>query len=457
MPAPRPRLRVAASNPRTRSARGLLLAGCLYLACSSAPSSSDAGSDAATTGSDAAVACDDRDPCTADLVDAAGACSHLALPPGCCHPDLFVWPTTGSAQQTLISSTYGPRHQFSQGGRYDWHQGLDLPGHDGDIGFQDPVYAVGDGTLVRVGVLPGDGTGAVARFGAESGNVVVLEHDPDDTGLDHRLFSVYLHLAPIDLGAMRARIGGTLQTIDATEYFHLDGADTDGSNRGTPRETFKTSGLPVTELPRVQKGDEIARIGDTGSSIAYEHLHFEIRDCDAGMQRECASNPYGYLPYPDRVPTGVRVQRGPEPDSLRVTLTLPRDRVDRGEVITGDQELDVERLTVERVSGGTARAVRSLDLFADVNRPGAAVWDDGQLGFDHDDFLSDAYVPDQPDRSLEGVQVRFEPADFVSESDAWSLDVVFSGLEAAGFAAVEGETYRATALDVCGVAARASE
>jgi murein DD-endopeptidase MepM/ murein hydrolase activator NlpD len=391
---------------------------------------------------------------------AAGGCKASSLPVGCCAETVFVWPTTGKAQQTLISSGYGPREKFSSGGAYDWHQGLDLPGHDKDGGFKDPVYAVADGELYRIGNLEGKGKGAIANFSETSGNVIVLRHATADTGLPgDAIYSLYLHVAEMKLSAFTVRIDGKLQATDLRELYYLDGADTYSSNRGKPRKNHKTSGKNIVAYPRFHKGDVMAMIGNSGSTISFEHLHFEIRarvkgaSSPSGFNREWARNPYAYLPHPNLSTAKVQLQSTTD-DKLLVTVQTDRDGVSRGEPIKGVQDLDVERVRLEIRAKGTLLKSREFRFFTDVNLVGTGKFKDGKAGYDHDDFLSNAHVgAGQPDRSLGGVNVRLDPAPFTSFDNTWKLQVAFSGLAAAKFVPAAGQNYAVTVFDVCGNAA----
>eukprot|EP01060_Flectonema_neradi_P039453 TRINITY_DN869_c0_g1_i1.p1 TRINITY_DN869_c0_g1~~TRINITY_DN869_c0_g1_i1.p1 ORF type:complete len:1324 (+),score=302.29 TRINITY_DN869_c0_g1_i1:49-4020(+) len=85
-----------------------------------------------------------------------------------------VWPTTGTDQVTMVASTFGSRQLVSQGKRYDFHRGIDIPCSE-----EDPVYAVTGGT-VRIA---GDHSGY-------SDPLVQIEHDTP-TGV---YYTLYMHM-----------------------------------------------------------------------------------------------------------------------------------------------------------------------------------------------------------------------------------------------------------------------
>ena len=397
----------------------------------------------------------DADPADGGVADMGADAQPCVSPiPGCCPQSPFVWPTTGTPTQTLISATYGPREQFSAGGRYDWHQGIDLPGHDDDEGFNDPVYATADGTVYRIGNLPGGGRGAIANFSETSGNVIVLAHTDDDTGLaEGDIYSLYLHVDAMDLSALTARLDGALTVVDFTEYYFLDGDDTRSGNRGKPRDTFKTTGEPIDAYPRFARGDAMAMIGDSGSVIDFEHLHFELRDraepamSPSGFNREWARNPYTFLPHPNL--TSHTVEIADREDSVAITVRIERDGVPRGDPLVGLQDLDVARIRLEIRENADVVDAREFRFFEDINIVGTERFDDNDLGFDHEDFLSSAYVDLEPDRSLGGVNVRLDPTPFTSFTDTWELVVEFSGLLDAGFVPSSGQRYAVSVDDVC--------
>jgi hypothetical protein len=284
--------------------------------------------------------------------------------------------------------------------------------------------------------------------------VIVLEHTDDDTGLARGdIYSLYLHVDAMDLSALTARLDGALTVVDFTEYYFLDGDDTRSGNRGKPRDTFKTSAEPIDAYPRFARGDAMAMIGNSGSRIDYEHLHFELRDrvepamSPSGFNREWALNPYTFLPHPNLASHGVEIVD--REDGVSITIRIERDRVPRGDPIVGQQDLDVERIRLEIRENADVVDAREFRFFEDINIVGIERFDDNDRGFDHEDFLSNAYVDGEPDRSLGGVNVRLDPVGFTSFTDTWELVVEFSGLLDAGFVPSSGQHYAVSVYDVC--------
>ena len=88
-----------------------------------------------------------------------------------------VWPIGGTASPDFpLSDTYGPRLKTSEGGRYDWHRGIDIPAAE-----NTPVLAIADGT-VRI-------AGAYSSY---SDSLVQLRHAKPDGSGDY--YSNYMHL-----------------------------------------------------------------------------------------------------------------------------------------------------------------------------------------------------------------------------------------------------------------------
>jgi len=118
----------------------------------------------------------------------------------------YVWPLSGTTTPDPMNTSFGPRINT---GRWDFHDGIDLPAPVGT-----PIHAVRAGTVKFAG--KGDTDGFSSRH-------VVIEH----VGLGHPpVFSVYLHLESIEATIVRGvcvdrgqRIG-TVGRDDAT-YPHL--------------------------------------------------------------------------------------------------------------------------------------------------------------------------------------------------------------------------------------------
>lgn len=344
--------------------------------------------------------------------------------PGGCGGFALIWPTTGTdTAQTVVHDAYGPR---LLGNDYDWHRGIDLPGHPDDGGFHDPVHAVADGRIHAIGNRPNPAHGALSGFSSSAGNVIILEHVEDDLrpGMP-TLYSVYMHLDELDLEHFPAIIGDgdTPESVDLREWFYLDGPDTKADNRGRPRPTFKSSDDPIQHYPRVRQQDTIARIGDTGAT--YEHLHFEIRESQPYQTH--ARNPYAYLPHLDAtMQTATLVA---DDDVLRATIEIPRPPGALAETTDLSQQIDVETIALQ-ILDGQAQLVDELRVSL----------------FDISHF-DDA---DQQRLELEGVEVEMLPAEFDSGSSSWRLELEFAGLELVGLVPLLDELFVLEVVDVCG-------
>jgi len=142
-----------------------------------------------------------------------------------------------------------------------FHMGIDIKSSNGGEG--DPVLAVQDGFVSRIRVQAGG-----------YGNVLYVDHPDGWT-------SVYAHLA-----SFRGDIADYVQKIQyESEQFEIDIA-------------------PGDTLFIVKKGDQIARMGNTGWSFG-PHLHFELRRTSS----EVAYNPLhlGYQLVDERPPVIKRL------------------------------------------------------------------------------------------------------------------------------------------------------
>ncbi|KIG16250.1 hypothetical protein DB30_04710 [Enhygromyxa salina] len=344
--------------------------------------------------------------------------------PSGCKFDL-VWPTTGTdVAQTIVHDAYGPR---LLDGSYDWHGGIDLPGHSDDGGFFDPVHAVADGSIHAIGNRPSPNQGALSNYGPSAGNVIILEHAPADLhpGAD-TLYSLYLHLDTMNLEAFAARFADDINTVvnvDLREYYYLGGSGTTAENRGHKRPTFKSSGAPITAYPRVLRQDPIAIIGDSGAT--YEHLHFEIRETSPTSAH--ARNPFAYLPHLDQ--TQHTASLSVEGATLRALVEIPRAGGAMGSVTDLSQQLDIADISLQ---------LRDLDNEV-IDELRVVLSEIGQL----DD-------PDQPLLDLGGVALTLSPSDFDSSSSSWRLAVDFVGLGAIGLIPILGDVYVLEVTDLCG-------
>lgn len=149
----------------------------------------------------------------------------------------------GNADHTdyPLSSTYGPRQKASDGYRYDYHRGIDIP-----TAMNTPVFAISAGKVLIAG-----------EHSAYSDPLVQLEHKRP--------------------GANSCRAGGGCYY---SNYMHL--------------ATWTVASGTV-----VNKGDLLGYTGVSASGFA--HLHFEIRNANPAdlysrWQRD-AVHPLKVLPY----------------------------------------------------------------------------------------------------------------------------------------------------------------
>ena len=125
-----------------------------------------------------------------------------------------VWPITGTATRTVVSNTFGPRRKNSEGGRYDWHRGIDLPCTAGA-----KVYAAAAG-VVRI-------AGATSSY---SDPLVQLKHTGTDaTGNPYVYYTNYMHadesLLAVSVGdtvAAGDHIGGCGKSVSGFYHVHFE-------------------------------------------------------------------------------------------------------------------------------------------------------------------------------------------------------------------------------------------
>lgn len=165
------------------------------------------------------------------------------------------WPLAHEEGETpVISSAFGPRKQMSEGGRYDFHRGLDLPA---EIGTD--VFAAASGAVHRV------------YFEANSSYdspTVILKHYNGE----QKYYTWYSHLSWVNPDLER-------------------GAE-------------------------VLQGEKIAEVGDEGAS--YSHLHFELRvgsPCSLKAQISGFCTYHGFDPHRD--PLQYILDRPSKPVRLR--------------------------------------------------------------------------------------------------------------------------------------------
>jgi murein DD-endopeptidase MepM/ murein hydrolase activator NlpD len=148
-----------------------------------------------------------------------------------------IWPISGNTSVDLPqSSPFSPRLQISQGSKYDYHRGIDIPAD-----LYSKVYAVSDGTVRING----------SHHGYSDG-VVQLHHTDWEEGGD--FYTNYIHIVM-----------------------------SDGQNP-----------ISLTNGQSVGKGQHIAYSNGTPS---LDHIHFEVRV--GSYRKEYACNPWKYLPNSD--------------------------------------------------------------------------------------------------------------------------------------------------------------
>ncbi len=192
-------------------------------------------------------------PMAEPLRDGEAAEKHVA-PPGEALPegleqypkDYFMPPIAGPLHMTGTCGELRSNH---------FHSGTDL---DGRIG--DPVFAAADGFIDRIKVLE-----------SGYGNVLYVKHPNGYT-------TVYAHLDRFSTEVQRY--------VRENQY---------------RRERFQIELTPPDGKFKVKKGQEIAKLGNSGGSTG-PHLHFEIRNAASK-----ALNPQLFgLPVVDNIPPDLR-------------------------------------------------------------------------------------------------------------------------------------------------------
>lgn len=187
-----------------------------------------------------------------------------------------------------FSSTYGPRQLASEGYRYDFHRGLDIPAEEGT-----PLFAIADGKVLKAG-----------SYSSYTDPLIQVQHKRP--------------------GYKSCSGGGGCYT---SHYMHV-------------------SGWVVSEGDTVAKGDLIGYSG-VSSAGQHAHLHFEIRDApgkhDATSRwSRDAIHPLTVLPYPDTGTSNLSVSvdnldtSKPANPTVSVRVTMPMSA-----------ELDLRRVEVQ--------------------------------------------------------------------------------------------------------------
>ncbi|MBK6929382.1 MAG: M23 family metallopeptidase [Saprospirales bacterium] len=172
-------------------------------------------------------------------------------PPEAFQKDYFRMPV--GLETIRLSGTFGELRSNH------FHTGIDISSATGSIG--QPIYAAADGFIDRIRVQEGG-----------YGKALYIKHPNGYTTL-------YAHLDKFSAAVERF--------VKEAQY---------------KRERFEVDLYPADGAFKVEKGEQIGRMGNTGSSEG-PHLHFEIRR----SADQKALNPLLFgLPIPDRVPPELR-------------------------------------------------------------------------------------------------------------------------------------------------------
>jgi murein DD-endopeptidase MepM/ murein hydrolase activator NlpD len=193
-----------------------------------------------------------------------------ALPLGPFLPH-HVWPVSGTAKPDFpLSSTFGHRLKASEGYRYDFHRGIDIPVPRGTA-----VRAIADGVVRLAG-----------NYSSYSDTLVQIRHTKPGS-----------------------EAGLTEPASYYSNYMHL-------------------SVTVVKEGQRVKRGQIVGYSGTSQSG--FEHLHFEIRD--SGIHQKHCIHPLLVLPYEDSGPPGLTITHvsteNPARPRVGVTITTGYREVD---------------------------------------------------------------------------------------------------------------------------------
>ncbi len=244
-----------------------------------------------------------------------------------------------------LSGTFGelrPEH---------FHSGIDISSVSGSIG--QPVFAAADGFIDHIRVQE-----------SGYGNVLYVKHPNGYT-------TVYAHLDKFSAAVMRY--------VREAQY---------------KRERFEVDLYPPDGAFKVKKGEQIAKMGNSGSSEG-PHLHFEIRK----TATQKALNPLLFgLPIPDREPPELRDMKAYVLNDQREVLSslaLPiEQRPDGTYGVRGDTvrlpgwRVGFGLKTFDRATGNphNKNGIYSLSLLAD-DQP-AFQWHMAELDFDESRYLN---------------------------------------------------------------------
>ena len=244
-----------------------------------------------------------------------------------------------------LSGTFGelrPNH---------FHSGIDISSASGSIG--QPIYAAAEGFVDRIRVQE-----------SGYGNVLYIKHPKGYT-------TVYAHLDKFSAAVE--------QYVKEAQY---------------KRERFEVDLSPPDGMFKVKKGEQIGRMGNTGSSEG-AHLHFEIRHTAS----QKALNPLLFgLPIPDRVPPELRDMKVYFLNERREVLNSKAFPIERRADGSFGVKGDTVRLpawrvgfglkTIDRSNGNTKNknGIYALTLLADGQA--AFQWHMSELDFDETRYLN---------------------------------------------------------------------
>jgi hypothetical protein len=252
--------------------------------------------------------------------------------------DYFMPPV--SANPMRLNGTFGELRTDH------FHSGIDIDGNSGE-----PVFAAADGFIDRIRVQA-----------SGYGNVLYLKHPNGFT-------TVYAHLD---------RFSSEIQKfVKETQY---------------KRERFEVDLYPADGQFKVKKGQEIGKLGNSGSSTG-PHLHFEIRR--SGTDK--AVNPLLFgLSVPDKTPPEIRDMKVYFLNEKREVLTgkpFPIQRRKDGSVgVAGDTVY----LGAWRIGFGVKAFDHQTGRNNDNGIYGISLYADGQLAYqwrmDELDFDESRYL-----------------------------------------------------------------
>jgi len=270
-----------------------------------------------------------------------------------------VWPAPRSTAQD-ITDTFGPREKFADGGRYDWHRGIDITGSTGE-----PILASYNGIVAKIETDPA----------FSGGLTVVLEHtfkDPEVQFHDKIVDRWYSH------------------------YNHLHE-------------------IMVSEGESVDGGAQIGTLGDTGIT-EFPHLHHEIRvgsrcSYEFAVENGGECNTYGFDPhvhpmlaYPSAVISCSDI-------NLKLIQSVTGSQDDIIQVETQDTAADVNQYKVQLVRPGfwfltSETVVKEWELDLDLRK-----------GFDP----TSVETLDTQDKSLPYLEPRYF---YNVNAEVWTTDFV---------------------------------